>query len=112
MFFKQFLRDDLGCASYLIGDPDAGECMVVDPQWDVEAYIDTASRQSMKIRYVVETHNHADHVSGHGKLAAHGAEVCVHEKAGVDYPHRPLKDGDIIATGKVQARVLHTPGHR
>src|SRR5437763_577449 len=64
MFFKQFLRDDLGCASYLIGDPDAGECMVVDPQWDVEDYIDAASRQGMKIRYVVESHNHAAHVSG------------------------------------------------
>jgi hydroxyacylglutathione hydrolase len=112
MFFKQFLRDDLGCASYLIGDNDAGECIVVDPQWDVEDYYKTARAHGMQIRYVIETHNHADHVSGHGKLAQGGAQVCVHEEAGVDYPHRALKDGEVIEVGRVKARVLHTPGHR
>lgn len=112
MFFKQFLRDDLGCASYLIGDTAAGECMVVDPQWDVEEYLATAGANGMAIRYVVETHNHADHVSGHGKLAEGGAQVCVHEDAGVDYPNRPLRDGEVLEIGQVKALVLHTPGHR
>jgi len=112
MFFKQFLRDDLGCASYLIGDPDAGECAVVDPQWDVTEYIDVAQKQGMSIRYVIETHNHADHVSGHGKLAQLGAQIAVHEDAGVEYPHLPLKDGDIIQLGSVRLQTLHTPGHR
>jgi glyoxylase-like metal-dependent hydrolase (beta-lactamase superfamily II)/rhodanese-related sulfurtransferase len=112
MFFKQFLRDDLGCASYLIGDTDAGEAIVVDPQWDIDDYLKTAEDNGMRIRYVVETHNHADHVSGHGKLAKLGAEVCIHEAAGVDYPHRPLKDGDTVQVGQVALSVLHTPGHR
>lgn len=112
MFFKQFMRDDLGCASYLIGDTGAGECVVVDPQWDVTDYLQTAREQGMRVRYVIETHNHADHVSGHGKLALEGAEICIHEAAGVDYPHKDLKDGDLIEVGQVRFEVLHTPGHR
>src|SRR6478672_10669086 len=112
MFFKQYMRDDLGCASYLIGDTDAGECVVVDPQWDVEEYIETARDKGMQIRYVIETHNHADHVSGHGKLARQGAEVLIYESAGVDYPHRGLHDGEVVTVGKVALEVLHTPGHR
>ncbi|MBF6614499.1 MAG: MBL fold metallo-hydrolase [Chloroflexi bacterium] len=112
MFFKQFLREDLGCASYLIGDADAAECAIVDPQWNITEYIDTAAKQGLKIRYVVETHNHADHVSGHGKLAEQGAEVCIHESANVAYPHRALKEGDTITVGGVRLQVLHTPGHR
>src|SRR5436305_9729390 len=112
MFFKQFLRDDLGCASYLIGDSDAGECVVVDPQWDVSGYTELADHKGMRIRYVIETHNHADHVSGHGKLARAGAEVAVYETAGVSYPHRALKDGERLHVGNVRLEVLHTPGHR
>src|SRR4051794_15304981 len=112
MYFKQFLRDDLGCASYLIGDTDAGECVVVDPQWDVTGYLETADKQGMRIRYVIETHNHADHVSGHGKLAQRGVEIGIYETAGVEYPHRSLKDGETIEIGKVRLQVLHTPGHR
>jgi hydroxyacylglutathione hydrolase len=112
MFFKQFLRDDLGCASYLIGDNDAGECVVVDPQWDVTGYTELADQKGMRIRYVIETHNHADHVSGHGKLAQAGAEVAVYETAGVSYPHRSLKDGERLEVGNVRLEVLHTPGHR
>src|SRR6476620_9535766 len=96
MFFKQFVRDDLGCASYLIGDTDAGECAVIDPQWDVSDYLDTADRNGMRIRYVIETHNHADHVSGHGKLAEQGAKIAIHEGAEVAYSHLPVKDGDSI----------------
>ena len=112
MFFKQFLRDDLGCASYLIGDTDAGECVVVDPQWDVSQYTNLAREKGMSIRYVIETHNHADHVSGHGKLAQIGAEVAVHEAAGVEYPHKVLSDEAVINVGVVRLQVLHTPGHR
>src|SRR2546430_17613234 len=112
MFFRQFLREDLGCASYMIGDTDAGECVVIDPQWDVSEYLATADDKGMRIRYVIETHNHADHVSGHGKLAQRGAELAVHEGAGVDYPHRALEDGDAINVGNVLLQVLHTPGHR
>src|SRR5206468_9309952 len=112
MYFKQFLRDDLGCASYLIGDTDAGECVVVDPQWDVSEYVELAGQQGMRIRYVIETHNHADHVSGHGKLAQRGAQIAIYEEAGATYEHRGLKDGETIEIGAVHIGVLHTPGHR
>ena len=112
MFFKQFLRDDLGCASYLVGDTDVGECVVVDPQRDISEYVHTAESHDMRISRVIETHNHADHVSGHGKLAALGAEVAIHEDAGVEYAHHSLKDGEVIEVGKVHLQVLHTPGHR
>ena len=112
MYFKQFIADDLGCASYLIGDTGAGECVVVDPKWNVADYVEAAAAKEMRIVYVVETHNHADHVSGHGKLAALGARVAVYHEAGVEYPHVALKDGDAITVGKVRLRAIHTPGHR
>lgn len=112
MFFKQFLREDLGCASYLVGDTDAGECVVVDPQWDVSEYLRVAADKGMRITHAIETHNHADHVSGHGKLAQVGAQVAIHEAAGVEYAHLSLKDGDALQVGAVSIKVLHTPGHR
>ncbi|MGA7730194.1 MAG: rhodanese-like domain-containing protein [Chloroflexia bacterium] len=112
MYFKQFIADDLGCASYLIGDTGAGECVVVDPKWNVADYIEVAAGKGMRIAYVIETHNHADHISGHGKLAALGARVAVYESAGVEYPHLALKDGDSISVGSVRLQAIHTPGHR
>ena len=112
MFFKQFMRDDLGCASYMVGDTDAGECVVIDPQWDISEYLQVAAEKGLRITHVIETHNHADHVSGHGKLAAHGARVAIHRDAGVEYDHIPLDDGSIIEVGSVKLQVLHTPGHR
>jgi glyoxylase-like metal-dependent hydrolase (beta-lactamase superfamily II)/rhodanese-related sulfurtransferase len=112
MFFKQFLRDDLGCASYMVGDTDVGECVVVDPQWDVTSYVQTAGERGLRITHIIETHNHADHVSGHGKLAQLGAQVAIHRDAGVDYEHLPLDDGSMIQVGSVRIEALHTPGHR
>lgn len=102
----------MGCASYLIGDTDAGECVVVDPQWDVSEYLRVAAAKKLRITHVIETHNHADHVSGHGKLAQIGAQVAIHEAAGVEYPHVSLKDRDTLSVGAVTITVLHTPGHR
>lgn len=112
MFLKQFVNEDLGCASYVVGDTGAGECVVVDPGWDVTPYVELAAGKGMNIRYVIETHNHADHVSGHGKLARLGAEVAIYKEAGVAYPHKPLKDGELLEVGSLRLRVIHTPGHR
>jgi hydroxyacylglutathione hydrolase len=112
MFFKQFLRDDLGCASYMVGDTDAGVCAVVDPQWDIDPYIQAAAEKGLRITHVIETHNHADHVSGHGKLAARGAEVAIFKDAGVAYKHKSLGDGEKLRLGEVEITILHTPGHR
>lgn len=112
MLFKQIVQSDLGCASYVIGAA-SGEALVVDPRWEIEPYVDIARHQNLRITRIVETHNHADHVSGHGRLAAAtGAGILIHEAAGVEYEHQPLKDGEILDMGDVRVHVLHTPGHR
>jgi hydroxyacylglutathione hydrolase len=111
MFFRQVLHEDLGCASYVIAD--GGEAAVVDPKWDVEDYLLLAEEHSFEIRHVLETHNHADHLSGKGRLAkATGATIHVPAAAGVDYPHEPMADGDSIRVGEVTVTALATPGHR
>jgi hydroxyacylglutathione hydrolase len=110
LYFKQFYLGCLAHASYLIGSD--GEGAVVDPQRDVDQYIKEAEAQRLRIKYVIETHLHADFVSGHRELAGRtGAEIVFGEKAGVTFPHRPVKDGDEIAIGKVRLRILETPGH-
>jgi glyoxylase-like metal-dependent hydrolase (beta-lactamase superfamily II)/rhodanese-related sulfurtransferase len=111
MFFRQVLHEDLGCASYVLAD--GGEALVVDPKWDVEEYLALAEGHDLQIAHVLETHNHADHVSGKGRLAkATGATIHVPASAGVEFPHEPLADGDTLAVGDVTVTALATPGHR
>jgi hydroxyacylglutathione hydrolase len=111
--FRQFVNDDLGCASYLIGDESSGEAVVVDPAYAIEQYLAEAEKRHVRITRVLETHTHADHVSGHGRFALeHGAIVSVHPAAEPEYPFEPLADGQEISLGEVTIRVLHTPGHR
>jgi hydroxyacylglutathione hydrolase len=114
MFFRQVLHGDLGCASYLIADTGAGDGAVVDPKWEIDEYLELAGRHGFRIGHVIETHNHADHVSGRSRLVeATGARVWVHRLADATYEHSPFEDGDEIAVGgSVLLRVLHTPGHR
>ena len=113
MYLRQFVDDDLGCASYLIGDEEAGAAVLVDPAYAIEAFLEEAAARSLRIMRVLETHTHADHVSGHGRLAIeHGLPVSVHAEAGAAYPHDTLEDGDEIAVGSIALRTLHTPGHR
>jgi glyoxylase-like metal-dependent hydrolase (beta-lactamase superfamily II)/rhodanese-related sulfurtransferase len=110
MYFKQFYLGCLAHASYLIGSE--GEAVVVDPQRDVDQYIDEAQAQGLKIKYVIETHLHADFVSGHRELAARtGAEIVFGKEAGATFPHRAVSDGDEIGIGKVVLRIMETPGH-
>jgi glyoxylase-like metal-dependent hydrolase (beta-lactamase superfamily II) len=110
MYFKQFYLGCLAHASYLIGSE--GVAAVVDPQRDVDEYIAEAERQNLSIKYVIETHLHADFVSGHHELAARtGAEIVFGEKAGATFPHRAVKDGDEIRLGKLTLRFIETPGH-
>jgi len=110
MYFKQFYLGCLAHASYLIGSED--EAAVVDPQRDVDQYIDEAASRNLKIKYIIETHLHADFISGHRELAARtGAEIVFGEKAGATFPHRALRDGDELAIGKTRLRILETPGH-
>jgi hydroxyacylglutathione hydrolase len=113
VLLRQFVDDDLGCASYLIGDEESGEAVLVDPVYDVGPLLAEAEQAGVRLTRVLETHTHADHLSGHGRLALdHGIPVCVHPAAQAEYEHEPVGDGDEIAVGSVRIRVLHTPGHR
>ena len=113
MLFTQFVDDDLGCASYLVGDAHAGVAAVVDPAYAIEQYVDEASRRGVRLVAVLETHTHADHVSGHGRLALeHGLPVHLHDAASAAFPHMRLRDDDEIELGDVVVRTIHTPGHR
>lgn len=110
MYFKQFYLGCLAHASYLIGAD--GEAAVVDPQRDVDQYIEEAAAQNLKIKYIIETHLHADFVSGHRELAARtGAEIVFGKEAGVTFPHRAVNDGDELTVGGVKLDILETPGH-
>ena len=113
MLFRQFVDDDLGCASYLIGDSATGEALVVDPAYAIERYLEAAKDEGVRIVRVLETHTHADHVSGHGRLALEqGVPVSVHPIAEPEFEYDPLQDGATLQVGSVPVRVLHTPGHR
>ena len=110
MYFKQFYLGCLAHASYLIGSD--GEAAVVDPQRDVDQYLEEAKTQNLRIKYVIETHLHADFVSGHRELAQRaGAEIVFGEKAGASFPHRAVRDRDELNIGRVKLRAIETPGH-
>src|SRR3981081_2196381 len=110
MYFKQFYLNCLAHASYLIGSD--GEAAVVDPQRDVDQYLDEAAAQNLNIKFVIETHLHADFVSGHRELAARaGAEIVFGENDDAEFPHRAVRDGDEIKLGRIILRIMETPGH-
>jgi glyoxylase-like metal-dependent hydrolase (beta-lactamase superfamily II)/rhodanese-related sulfurtransferase len=111
VFFRQVLHEDLGCASYVIAD--GGEAAVIDPKWDIEEYLELAHEHGFEIAHILETHNHADHVSGKGRLQkATGAPIHVPAEAGVAFEHEPMADGDSVGVGDVRIAALATPGHR
>src|SRR5436305_10196289 len=113
MYFKQILDERCGCASYLIASRQSREVAIVDPSINTEQYEPLLQERNFRLRYLIDTHVHADHVSGARQLAArHGAEVCLHESAQVAYPSTPLRDGQELELGQLRLRVLHTPGHR
>jgi glyoxylase-like metal-dependent hydrolase (beta-lactamase superfamily II)/rhodanese-related sulfurtransferase len=113
MLFRQVIHEDLGCASYFVGDVSAKVAAVIDPQWDIDPYLRLSRLHGVRIEHVLETHNHADHVSGHGRLArATGATIHINELADVDYPHEPLRDGSKLRLGELEIEAMHTPGHR
>ena len=113
MLFRQIIHEDLGCASYLVADRESGVAVVVDPQWDVEPYRRLARLHGVRIGHVLETHNHADHVSGHGRLAhSTGAKIHIHELAEAEYEHEPFADGWALELGDLRVEAVHTPGHR
>src|SRR5438874_2391882 len=113
MIFQQLLNEESGCLSYLIGCAQAGRAVVVDPGRDrVHDYLRIARKKGLTITDVVETHTHADHISGNRDLAAATqAAIHVHRAAGVTFPHATLADGDVIRLGNVELKACHAPGH-
>lgn len=112
MFNQQFFIEGLGCASYLIGCESQGVAAVIDPDRDVQKYLDTAQARGLNITHIIETHLHADHVSGNTDLANRtGAKIFVHEAAEAAFADETVKEGDVIQLGNVRLNVLHTPGH-
>jgi glyoxylase-like metal-dependent hydrolase (beta-lactamase superfamily II)/rhodanese-related sulfurtransferase len=110
MYFEQFYLGCLSHASYMIASE--GVATVVDPQRDVALYIEEAAKNGLAIRHIIETHLHADFVSGHRELAAlTGATIHIGARAGASFPHQPVKDGDEIRFGQCVLRFLETPGH-
>ena len=110
MYFKQFYLGCLAHASYLIGSD--GEAAVVDPRRDVDEYIEEARANGMEIRHIIETHLHADFVSGHQELAHRtGAKIYFGAKADAKFDYVPVREGDEIRMGDVLLRFLETPGH-
>jgi glyoxylase-like metal-dependent hydrolase (beta-lactamase superfamily II)/rhodanese-related sulfurtransferase len=118
LVFEQIYLPCLAQASYLIGDSESGSCAIVDPRRDVDIYLERAGALGLRIAHVIETHLHADFVSGHVELAQRtGATIHVSHRAGAGFPHHALREGDEIALGEgggaggVTLRVLETPGH-
>lgn len=110
--FKQYYLGCLSQASYLIGDRGSGRAVVVDPQRDVGEYLADAAAMGLRIERVVETHVHADFLSGHLELAAAtGARISFGSAAQVEFAIDPLPDGARLALGDVELEILHTPGH-
>jgi glyoxylase-like metal-dependent hydrolase (beta-lactamase superfamily II) len=112
MILRQFLHADPIAASYLVGCGGKASGAVVDPLGDVTPYLRAAESTGMRIRYVVDTHLHADHLSAGRRLADEaGAEYVLFAEANVTFPFRGVRDGDVLELGNVSLKVLHTPGH-
>lgn len=112
MIFKQYYLNCLAHASYLIGDEPTGAAAIIDPQRDVDQYIDECRDRNLDIRYVFLTHCHADFVAGHLELRDRtGARIYMGAKAEAEYQFTPMADGDSLEFGTVRFKVLETPGH-
>jgi hydroxyacylglutathione hydrolase len=113
MIFQQLVNEESGCLSYLIGCTQAGQAVIVDPGRDrVAEYLGIARKKGLRITHVLETHTHADHISGNRDLvAATQASIVLHHAAPAVFDHETVQDGDVLRVGSVELKILHTPGH-
>jgi rhodanese-related sulfurtransferase/glyoxylase-like metal-dependent hydrolase (beta-lactamase superfamily II) len=112
MILKQYYLGCLAHASYLIADEETGTAVVIDPQRDIDQYLQDTEQQGLHIRYVFLTHFHADFLAGHLELRDRtGATICLGARAEADYAFKPFKDGDTLEFGTVRLQILETPGH-
>lgn len=113
MYFKQMLNEDCGCSSYIIASREAHQCAVVDPGLAIEPYLEAMQGRGLELRYIIDTHLHADHISGNRLLAERtGAPIVMQATADVAFPFQPLRDGDVLELGELRLTVIETPGHR
>ncbi len=111
MFFRQFIHEK-GCVSYMFGCGSKGKAVVVDPHREVERYIKEAQKQGVEIVHIIDTHTHADHISGAYELAKRlGIEPTYHKNARIVFPFRAVEEGEVLEAGNTIVEVLHTPGH-
>jgi glyoxylase-like metal-dependent hydrolase (beta-lactamase superfamily II) len=112
MILRQFLHTDPVAASYVFGCGGKAVGAVVDPLGDMASYLHTAEQTGMRIRYVIDTHLHADHVSAGRELAkSAGAKYVLFADSNVNFPFHKVRDGDVLELGNVTIKVMHTPGH-
>lgn len=112
MIIEQHYLDCLSQASYFIGDKTTGRAVIVDPRRDIAPYLESASEHGMQIELSIQTHFHADFLSGHLELEkATGAPIAFGSAASPEFPTRLLEDGERISLGQVELEILHTPGH-
>src|SRR5215472_4156877 len=112
MILEQFYLNCLAHASYLIGDEATRTAAIVDPQRDVQRYLDAAQRHGLQIRHVFLSHLHADFVAGHLELRdLNGAKIYLGARAQAEYAFTPMKDGDVLEFGNVRMKTMETPGH-
>jgi hydroxyacylglutathione hydrolase len=112
VYFRQFVLEGLGHASYLVGDEGSARALLVDPRRDVGGYLAAARAAGLRIALVLDTHGHNDYLSGVTEvLARTGADALGPRDAVLGYPHRPLADGEVVEVGDLGVQVLHTPGH-
>ena len=113
MYFKQILNEDCGCSSYIVASRSSRECAVVDAALEVQPYLEVMQDRGLTLRYIIDTHLHADHVSGSRRLSGEtGVPVSMHESADVLFPFQKLHDRQKLELGPVVLEVMHTPGHR
>jgi glyoxylase-like metal-dependent hydrolase (beta-lactamase superfamily II) len=111
MFFRQFIHQN-GCVSYMFGCGSKGKAVVVDPQKDPDLYLKEAQKQKVDIIHVIDTHTHADHLSGARILAERlGIEPTYHRNAKLNFSFNKVEEGDVLEAGNTIVEVLHTPGH-
>jgi glyoxylase-like metal-dependent hydrolase (beta-lactamase superfamily II)/rhodanese-related sulfurtransferase len=112
MILEQFYLNCLAHASYLVGDRETRSAVIVDPQRDVQRYLEAAERHGLEIRHVFLTHFHADFVAGHLELRDRtGAKIHLGARAEAEYAFQPMRDGDALEIGRVRLSILETPGH-
>lgn len=112
LVLRQFPRTESGCLAYLVGDPVEGEAALIDPGIDVTPYVEALAEVNWRLRAIVETHTHADHLAGHHELNRRtGAPIVVGARSPAAYPHRTVTEGETIRIGHDELEVLETPGH-